>query len=66
MSALYCAESKLEDSLRNHIIKIQDEKERNDYCYGIINGFIDLQYRHIKHDIGGIDDDLRVLDQSHS
>lgn len=31
----------------------------------IVNAFVDLQYRHIEHDIDGIDDDLRILTQNH-
>ncbi len=31
-----------------------------------LNASVDLQYRHINYEIGGIDDDLRNLTQSHS
>ena len=38
----------------------------NYQLFGKLNLYADLQYRHIGYDIGGIDDDLRDLTQSHA
>ncbi len=39
------------------------------YCYSLsegLNVYTDIQYRHIDHVIGGIDDDLRDISQQHT